>query len=163
MAYHEAYITRRWTLPPSIGPRELSPLVDTNHHAAYGSSPNLVTRPTDDKRKATSCLSRAFTNLRGAILQRVAPAHGGTAFAQDERQKRAIEDLMQSNPDPWHEYGRLDSDVEDDCRYKDDDSLLYLYKKKMTRMSKFKAWLSRISTKYEDAMAPQGAAYIYGA
>ncbi|KAI3319153.1 hypothetical protein HD806DRAFT_295344 [Xylariaceae sp. AK1471] len=162
MAYYEAYFNKQLIPPPpTTDPRELSPLIGANY-TAYGSNPKPEARPKHKKKKAASCLSEAFISLRGAILNGVAPAHDGTAFTQNERQKRAINDFVNSNPDPWHEYGRLDSDTEDDDRYNDGDSPHHPYSKKRPFMSKFKAWADRIATKYEDALAPQGAAYICG-
>lgn len=101
----------------------------------------------------TMCLSKAYTRLRGFIANYMSPAHIGTEFVQNELQKHAVAEMMEADPNPWHEYGRLESDVEDDCHYTDIDDQ---HRGKKSRRATFKGWLDRIAAK-DDA---EGLAYV---
>ncbi|KAI1426344.1 hypothetical protein F5Y12DRAFT_742942 [Xylaria sp. FL1777] len=76
--------------------------------------PTHATRPRSKRKRVKSFLSKALKNMRGAFLNYVSPAHEGTSFLENERRRRVVNNLRYNELGPWHEYGRLDSDTEDD-------------------------------------------------
>ncbi|KAJ2981859.1 hypothetical protein NUW58_g6584 [Xylaria curta] len=103
------------------------------------------------KRKgAASRFSKALTGLWGAFLDYVSPAHNGTSFVEDKQWKRAATNMMCSDPGPWHEYARLDSDTEDE---NPNPRCL----KRKTEGAKSKRWIKRLANAIEDSLASQGA------
>ncbi|KAI1364265.1 hypothetical protein F5Y08DRAFT_339899 [Xylaria arbuscula] len=97
------------------------------HSTSTDSRCKQETRPThkeerrSKRRRVTAFLARALHNLREAFVNYVSPARDGTGFLRNELQAREIADILYDDPGPWHEYGVLDSDVEDDRYYKSND------------------------------------------
>ncbi|KAI2642172.1 hypothetical protein GGS21DRAFT_546419 [Xylaria nigripes] len=93
-------------------------------------------------------LRKAFSNLGHAIKKRVAPAHDGTDFMEIERQKHAIADLVENNPNPWHEYERLDSETEG-------EALKAKKQGKKSHRGNVKKFFARVLTTYGEYVTPQ--------
>ncbi|KAI0539360.1 hypothetical protein GGR58DRAFT_500213 [Xylaria digitata] len=115
---HKTYSERELRPKNAANAQELSHPTVTDD-ATYSPQNKPETRPPQaakrgKRKRTTSFLSKAFKGLREAFLNYVAPAYGGTAFIRKERQKSTIAEILHNDPGPWHEYGRLDSDTEDD-------------------------------------------------
>ncbi|KAI0418762.1 hypothetical protein F5X98DRAFT_373575 [Xylaria grammica] len=86
---------------------------NTTRHKTHLSPPTAskAREPLHPNREdnATCGLQR----LRKAFVNYVSPAHEGTGYVGKELQKITIADTLHNDPGPWHEYGRLDSDTED--------------------------------------------------
>lgn len=83
--------------------------------------PTYVVKRLNRRKKVAEFFSRAIHNLREAFVNYVSPARDGTPFLRNELQTREIADVLYNDPGPWHEYGMLNSDVEDDRYYKPHD------------------------------------------
>ncbi|KAI1825420.1 hypothetical protein F4861DRAFT_538104 [Xylaria intraflava] len=131
--------------------------VDRLSYSSRHKSPEMQPKESIKRRygtkKASIRLSKALSGLGEGLLDCIAPAHDGSAFVENERQKCAIAEMIANDPGPWHEYERLDSDAEVD------DHNLFCPQKK-TRLTKFKEWITRITTLYGESIAPQGIGAI---
>ncbi|KAI0804971.1 hypothetical protein GGR55DRAFT_309403 [Xylaria sp. FL0064] len=147
--HHNAQHNKEPALIPASNDRELSHLTGTED-TTYDSQYKRGARPHSKRKRVASFLSAAFKSLRGAILNYVAPARDGTTFFVKEDQKDTLANLMYNEPGPWHVYGRLDSDNEDD-RY------IRHCPKKKTRGERSKARRDQLTTTHEDSPASRGA------
>ncbi|KAK5636588.1 hypothetical protein RRF57_012300 [Xylaria bambusicola] len=118
-SYHKALLDGEYF--PVVAPKNRKPSHSTDTGAtAYGprykqeTSSTYTAKPRSRRKRMVGFLSRAIKNLRGAFLNYLSPAREGTTFLENEQQRRAIADILYDDPGPWHEYGKLDSDIEDD-------------------------------------------------
>ncbi|KAI0517240.1 hypothetical protein F5B22DRAFT_645874 [Xylaria bambusicola] len=134
---------------PIIAPRnrKLPQSTDTGA-TAYDSRlkqetrPMYTAKPRSKRKTMVVFLSRAIKNLRGAFLNYLSPAREGTTFLENEQQRREIADILYDEPGPWHEYGKLDSDIEDDKHNSH-------FSKKKSLRKWFKTRSERINTEHE--------------
>ncbi|KAI0972868.1 hypothetical protein F4678DRAFT_427186 [Xylaria arbuscula] len=149
--YHNAQPDREHS--PIAGPssREISHLTNTED-TPYGSRCEQNTRPTlparrrRKRKRVASFLSGALKSVRGALMNLWSPAHDGTTFLRKEEERGTIDYVLSNDPGPWHEYGRLDSDGEDDR-----DNAHCPKKKSWGRM--FRACSDRSAAKHEGSPA----------
>ncbi|GAW13109.1 hypothetical protein ANO14919_024870 [Xylariales sp. No.14919] len=113
--------TRRKThLSPPTASKAREPLhPNREDNATCGLQRKPKSRPPQapkcrKRKKAALFFYKAFKGLRKAFVNYVSPAHEGTGYVGKELQKITIADTLHNDPGPWHEYGRLDSDTEDD-------------------------------------------------
>ncbi|KAI1433218.1 hypothetical protein GGR50DRAFT_518587 [Xylaria sp. CBS 124048] len=109
-------------------------------------------RPHEVK-KSSRRFSKALGNLREKLISCVVPARDGSAFIENERRKSAIADMVGHDPNPWHEYTRLDSDCD-----ADDQNLQR--PQKTSRRARVKKWISQFVTLYGESLSPGGIAAI---
>ncbi|KAI1298683.1 hypothetical protein F5Y03DRAFT_367490 [Xylaria venustula] len=138
---------------PIVSPRsrEISHLSNTED-TTYGVRYEQHTRPIYSakrrrkRQRVASLLSGALKSVRGALLNLWSPAHDGTKFLRREEERSTTNDILSNDPGPWHEYGRLDSDGEDDR------SNSHCPKKKI-RGSRFRMCRDRFAAKHEGSLA----------
>lgn len=150
---HNAQLDREFSPIPVSKDRELSHLTNTEN-ATHASQCRQEARPTHaakrcSKRKRVALfLSKAFKSLRGALLNYVSPDRDGTTFLKNEQESKVIADILRNDPGPWHEYGRLDSDTEDD-KY----NAYYTTPRRRPGVGRFKACSDRFTTAHESSSA----------
>ncbi|KAI1816632.1 hypothetical protein GGS20DRAFT_201246 [Poronia punctata] len=101
---------------PSTRYQEFARLIHADHHTAStskhtGTEKRRSSMPKPTKKPLKS-VSHAIRKAKNAVANFVSHEQAGTEAWERDIQKAEIEQTIQNDPGPWHEYSRLDSDAD---------------------------------------------------